>query len=201
MKALLKTAALFAGLLFSLGAGAQSSGGGFGLSKEIELFNFSLNSKSLEIGLNLGQVGSFTGRERFGIGASISYAGVYVDFLHADPQHRYFSYDVDTFWNDNEAFCINAGYWIPVFEWLRIVPLAGYAQTSEGVTDGSTSHYSGDESGSWVHDYTVTPGSREHYFNFGGGISIRPVKYFSINVMATRRAIYGGIVLNFLAFI
>ncbi len=201
MKAILNTAALFASLLVSLGASAQSSGGGFSLSKDIELFNFSLNAKSLEIGMTLGQVGSFTGRTRFGIGASVSYAGVYVDFLHAGPQHRYFSYDVDTLWNDNEAFCINAGYQIPVFEWLRIVPLVGYSQTNEGITDGSTSHYSGDDSGSWVHDYTVTPGSREHYFNFGGGLSIRPVKYLSINVMATRRAIYGGIVLNLLAFV
>ncbi len=183
MKALLTVAVLLAGIFAGTGVSAQGT-----------------NAKTLEIGVTLGQVGSFTDIARFGIGASVSFAGAYVDFLHANPRHKYFSYDVDARWDDNEAFCINAGYQIQILPWLRILPLVGYAQTNEGVTDGTSSYYSGDESGSWVHPYTVTPGSRNHYFNYGGGISIHPVKYFSVNLIATRRAIYGGIVLNLLAF-
>ncbi|MBR6305770.1 MAG: hypothetical protein IKR38_03195 [Bacteroidales bacterium] len=41
-----------------------------------------------------------------------------------------------------------------------------------GITDASTINIKTGEESSYVyHTYTVTPGSRAHYFNFGGGIS------------------------------
>ena len=49
---------------------------------------------------------------------------------------------------------------------------------------------------SWYHTYTVTPGSRVHYFNYGGGVSIQPLKWFSINFAYTRHAIYGGLAID-----
>ena len=45
----------------------------------------------------------------------------------------------------------------------------------------------------------AVPGTRDHRFNFGGGISIQPLKWFSINFSYTRYAIYGGIGLNLIA--
>ena len=79
------------------------------------------------------------------------------------------------------------------------MPLLGYAQTNEGVTDASSINISGnseDETISIYHTYTVTPGSRVHYFNYGGGVSIQPLKWFSINFAYTRYAVYGGIAID-----
>lgn len=164
-----------------------------------QYFDFASNSGRVEVGLALGQPGFSTEYARFGLGASVVAWGVQVDFLIADPQHRYTNTISDTTWNDTMAFCINAGYQIPVLKWLRLAPLAGYTQTNYGVTDGTSVSYDYDD-GSWYHPYKVTPGSRTHYFNYGGGLSIQPCKWFSINAVATRYAIYGAIVLNLTAF-
>ena len=164
-------------------------------------FDFRENSRRLEAGLNIGQAGSFTDYARFGMGANILVGGFYLDFIHADPQHKYDNTISDTKWNDTEVFCVNAGYQIPILNWFRIMPLIGYAQTNDGVTDGSTLSMSADdESPSWYHNYSVTPGSRTHYLSYGGGISIQPCEWFSINAVVTNRAIYGGIALNIFAF-
>ena len=168
-----------------------------------QMFDFSANTPRLEAGLNFGQAGSFTPYARLALGANALFNGVYVDFLKAEPQHRYTNADEvsNTKWNDTVAFCINAGYQIPVFKWLRLMPLLGYAQTNEGVTDGSKVNVDVDETSfDFYHPYKVTPGTRTHYFNFGGGISIQPCKWFSINLIATRNALYGGFSINGLAF-
>lgn len=178
---------------------AEAQGGGVEFSRDFHLFDFSLNTKYLEVGVTAGQAGSFTDRARFGMGASVMVAGVYVDFIHAQPQHKYSPLDGEVRWNDTNVFCINAGYMIPITGWLRLIPLVGYAQTSEGITDGASYEYNADDSHSWYHRYTVTPGSRLHYFNYGGGISIHPCKWFSINAFATNKALYGGLVLNIMA--
>lgn len=49
---------------------------------------------------------------------------------------------------------------------------------------------------SFGHTYTVIPGSRVHYLNYGGGVSIQPLKWFSINLAYTRRAVYGGFAID-----
>lgn len=180
---------------------AQTAGGGF-IEKEYHLFDFTFNASRLEGGVTAGLVGSFTDRTRFGMGGYVLYNGFYIDFLNAEPQHKFHAYETDERWNDNAAFSIHAGYQIPVVKWLRIMPIIGYTQTNEGITDGTTVNMgTGDETASWYHDYTVTPGSRLHYFNYGGGLSIQPCKWFSINLIASRYAIYGGIGLDVMSFI
>lgn len=187
-------------LLSAIGASAQSGGVAL-FEKEVTLFSFEANLSRLEFGINLGQVGSFTDYARFGMGANLMVAGFYLDFLHAEPQHKYDSHVSDTQWNDNQAFCINAGYQIPILNWLRIMPLVGYAQTNDGITDGSSLSVSADEDSlTFYHRYDVTPGSRTHYFNYGGGLSVQPCRWFSVNLIATRYALYGGIGFNILAF-
>ena len=190
---------LLIAIICTISAHAQVSGGA-ALEKEVHLFDFSLNASRLEAGITVGQVGSFTDRARFGLGAYALYNGIYLDFIKADPQHKYNNRLSDTQYNDTAAFIIDAGYQIPVVKWLRLMPLVGYTQTNEGITDGASLNHSYDtDTGStWYHDYTVTPGSRLHYFNYGAGISVQPCKWFSINLIASRYALYGGIGLDLL---
>ena len=196
MKRLLVIIAL---IVVSTGVNAQS-GSGAVLSKEIKLFDFPLNAKRLEAGFNIGQAASFSEYARFTFGANLMIAGVYLDFLSADPEHKY-GPTSDTQWDDHKAFCINTGYQIPILKWLRIMPLVGYAQTNDGITDASQTYwdYDSDTGLSSYHPYKVTPGSRLHYFNYGGGLSIQPCKWFSINLIGTRHAIYGGIGVDLLS--
>jgi len=191
---------IFVALIAAAVSANAQQGAGAEVGKDVNLFSFTLNAYRFEAGLNFGQAGSFSDYKRFGMGANLLLNGVYLDFLAADPQHKYTNIITDTQWEDNVAFCINAGYQIPILSWLRIMPLVGYGQTNEGLTDGSSMYVeSGDDSFNWVHKYTVTPGSRTHYFNYGGGLSIQPCKWFSINAIVTRCAIYGGIGIDALA--
>ncbi|MBR5924663.1 MAG: hypothetical protein IKZ60_04310 [Bacteroidales bacterium] len=188
----MKKIILIALLTISVGANAQ------------QMFDFSWNSPRMEGGFNFGEAGSFTPYARLALGANILFHGFYLDFLKSEPQHRYTNVAEvsDAKWNDSVAFCINASYQIPVFKWLRIMPMIGYAQTNEGITDGSKLDVEVDDySFDYYHPYKVTPGTRTHYFNYGGGLSIQPCKWFSINLIATSRAIYGGFSINALAFV
>ena len=187
----MKKIVLIALLAICFGANAQ------------QMFDFSLNTPRLEGGLNFGEAGFSTPYARLALGANILFNGFYFDYLKANPEHRYTdTHEVsDAIWNDHVAVCINAGYQIPVFSWLRVLPLLGYAQTNDGVTDGSKINVEeNDSSFDFYHPYKVTPGTRTHYFNFGGGLSIQPCKWFSINLIATRTALYGGFSINALAF-
>ena len=154
----------------------------------------------VEAGFNVGQVASFSEYARFTLGANLLFNGVYVDYLSANPEHRY-SPTSDTKWDDHRAFCINAGYQFPIIDWLRVMPLVGYVQTNDGITDSSLTRWEYDEYSATTayHPYKVTPESRSHYFNYGLGISVQPCKWFSVNAIATRHAIYGGIGINVLA--
>ena len=163
-------------------------------------FDFSNNNDRFEAGLCIGQVGSGTHYEGVGIGASVSAFGGQLDYLKYGPQHKYSNRVTDTDWNDTVALCINLGYQFPVLPWFRVTPLAGYAQTNEGITRGNEMYLDGSEYPDWYHPYDVTKGSRSHYFNYGGGVSVQPVKWFSISFAYTRMAIYGSIVLNLTAF-
>lgn len=171
------------------------------LSARAQLFDFSSNSGRFESGFTIGQAASFTDYANFGTGINFLGYGVYVDFLYAAPQHMYDSHVNDTKWNDTEAYCISAGYQVPILPWLRVMPVAGYMQTNEGVTDASTINIKdGENTATFYHDYDVTPGTRIHYFNYGLGLSIQPCKWFSINAIATRYALYGGIGINLTYF-
>ena len=164
-----------------------------------QLFDFSSNNNRYEIGANFGQMAFNTQYARFGLGMNLLAWGVYLDFNMTAAQHKFDRKFSNTQWNDDEFFNINLGYQIPILSWLRVMPLLGYAQTNEGITDASTINISpGEDSGSTsvYHTYTVTPGSRVHYFNFGGGVSIQPFKWFSINFVYTRHATYGGVAID-----
>lgn len=183
----------------SVSAGAQAASGA-SVGKEIKLFDFPLNTMRFEAGINIGQVASFSDYARFTLGANVMVAGFYLDFMSADPEHKY-SPTSNTKWNDHKAICIDAGYQFPINKWLRVMPLIGYVQTNDGITDASETYWDYDEDSgfSTYHPYKVTPGSRLHYFNYGGGLSIQPCKWFSINLVGTRHAIYGGIGVNLIA--
>lgn len=163
-------------------------------------FDFSSNSGRFEGGINIGAAGTTTPRSGFAMGANLMYAGFYLDFIHKSPEHHYANSVEDQKWNDSSAIEINAGYQIPVLSWLRIMPLVGYSQTNEGITDGTRAVWGGDDGLDWYHPYEVTKGTREHRFNFGGGISVQPCRWFSINLIYTRYAIYGGVGLNLWEF-
>ena len=155
------------------------------------------NYKRYEMGMNFGQMAFNTQYARFGMGMNVLVWGVYLDFNMAAAQHRFDREISDTLWDDDEFYNINLGYQIPILSWIRFMPLVGYAQTNEGITDMSTFNINSDEdSTSEYHPYTVTPGSRVHYFNCGGGVSIQPLKWFSINFVFTRCAVYGGIAID-----
>ncbi len=82
------------------------------------------------------------------------------------------------------------------------MPLVGYMQTNEGITDASKLNAEADDDSTVTlyHPYKVTPGSRIHYFDFGGGISVQPLKWFSINLIYTRYSIQGGIGISIQSF-
>ncbi len=168
-----------------------------------QMFDFYSNHGRLEAGINIGQVGMSTPYSRLTLGASVLAYGFFIDFIKGEPQHRYTRNDEvsDVKWEDSVAYCINTGYQIPILDWLRVMPIVGYAQTNDGITDGSKLSADVDEdSVTFYHPYKVTPGTRTHYFNYGGGLSVQPCRWFSINLAATRFAIYGGIGINFMAF-
>ena len=185
--------------LLSLAIGANAQAVYAEVGKEYKLFDFQLNAKRLEFGVNFGQAGSFSPYADFAMGANLLVNGIYVDFLASDPEHKY-ARTSDTKWNDHVVFCINAGYQIPILKWLRIMPVIGYAQTNDGITDASRTIWDVDEySSNTYHPYKVTKGSRSHYFNYGGGLSIQPCKWFSINLIGTAHAIYGGVGIDLLS--
>ena len=170
------------------------------VSASAQAFDLSSNNGRFELGFNAGKIGTSTPYARFGNGINVMAYGVYVDFNIANPQHRYDNHYSDTKWEDDEVLMFNAGYQIPVTSWLRVMPLVGYVQTNEGLTDASTINVTDDTSRTFYHSYKVTPGTREHYFNCGGGISVQPLKWFSLNFIYTRYGIYGGFGINLAAF-
>lgn len=173
------------------------------LSANAQWLDFNNNSHRFSIGFQIGQSAVETDYSKLGLGMSIQALGIHVDFIRVVPEHKYDNHvDPSLQYNDSSSYNINLGYQIPVLPWLRVMPLVGYCQTNYGVTDmGTLNAETSENSTTLYHDYTVTPGSRKHYFNFGVGLSIRPVKYIDIYGVYSRRAIYGGISINLDAFV
>ena len=169
----------------------------FTVCANAQMFDFSSNVHRYEVGFNLGQMATGTPYARMGFGVNALAWGFYLDFNKVPAQHKFDGKFSDRMWEDDESFSINAGYQIPVLRWLRIMPVIGYGQTNEGLTDASTINVeTGENSSTVYHTYTVDPASRVDYFNYGGGISIQPLKWFSVNFVYTRFAYYGGIAIN-----
>ena len=170
-------------------------------------FDFSNNSHRYGIGLEFGAVGTTGMTDTYnyrdlGGGISFNVWGFYIDYIKAGPEHRYDNHVREVQWEDSVAYALNFGYQIPVLSWLRVMPMVGYCQTNYGLTDASTVNVEVDESSaSMYHDYDVTPGSRRHYFNYGVGLFVQPIKWIDVYGVYSRNAIYGGISLNMGAFL
>lgn len=172
------------------------------VAAQAQWFDFSNNNRRLGIGFQLGPSAVGTQYSDFSLGASMNLLGVHIDFLSIRPEHQYDNHVTDTYYADSASYTINLGYQIPVLPWLRLMPIVGYCQTNHGRTDASTVNIENTDeySSQMYHDYNVHPGSRRHYFNYGIGLSVQPIKWVDIYAVASRRAIYGGISLNLGAF-
>ncbi len=179
-------------------------------SASAQLFDFKNNVHRYEIGVNLGMAGVNTSFQNFGYGASLSAWGVYLDFITAGPMYKYDNRVASMndpanvrYLPDSTTTTVNVGYQIPVLPWLRIMPLIGFNINTGGHTDMATHSAETTVSDDYVsvelyHDY-----NREAswtYFNYGGGLVISPIKWFSIYGVYTIHSIYGGISLNLSAF-
>ena len=165
-------------------------------SAKAQWFDFSNNHRA-SIGLNLGVVGyDFTSQgldkniASFGFGANVSVAGVYVDFIYQNPEHRWDRKITEQEYPDQTALTINLGYQIPVLSWLYVTPLIGYSNETWGRTLGNSIGVDS-ESHSIYHDYERD--RIDNHFNYGLGLMFRPIEAFEIGAVATSHALYGTI--------
>lgn len=166
------------------------------MGAKAQWFDFSRNHQDFAVGFNIGVVGyHFDGHidktyAGFGTGISVSLMGMYVDFIYQSPQHRWTSKYAPVVYDDHTALTINAGYKIPVLPWLSLTPLVGYSNETTGKTDCSTINIDY-ESRSIYHDYdreTIT-----NHFNYGIGLSVKPVGWLEIGGVCTAHAVYGNV--------
>ena len=168
-----------------------------------EWFELSENKGRCGLGINMGFVGWNTRYGDFGWGPSINVNGVYLDFLKGGPAHEHYKgQQVEkNLFNDSTVVLANVGYQLPIFPWLRVMPLVGYCQTDAGVTDVSKTY---DEHFAYAvhhyHPYNVTPGTRRHHINIGAGIFVQPAEWLEVYVVGSFHALYGGISINLAAF-
>lgn len=171
----------------------------FSFSAKAQMFDFSNNKEDFTVGLNLGVVGyHFDGQidktyADFGYGISVSILGIYLDFMYQSPEHKWGNKIMPIEYNDHTALTINVGYKIPVTKWLRLTPLIGYSNVTTGITDCSTVNVEY-ESHAIYHDYDV----EEIYphFNYGVGLSLKPIKWIEIGGVCTAHSVYGNISLD-----
>ena len=166
------------------------------ISAKAQWFDFSNNQRA-SIGLNLGVVGydlNSQGLDKsianFGIGANVSFAGIYVDFIYQNPEHRWDRKITEQEYLDQTALTINLGYQIPVLSWLYVTPLIGYSNETWGRTLGNSIGVDS-ESHSIYHDYVRD--SINNHFNYGIGVMFRPIEVLEIGSVATSHALYGTI--------
>ncbi|MBR6049258.1 MAG: hypothetical protein IKP83_03740 [Bacteroidales bacterium] len=169
------------------------------MSANAQWFDFRNNVHRYEIGINLGVAGLGTQFHDFGFGANLSAWGVYLDIVTAGPMYKYDNHvnvGIAAMVPDSTATSISLGYQIPVLPWLRIMPIIGHTHVTSGYTDFSTVNVEVNEnSGQMYHDY-VKQGPARHYWHFGGGLVISPVKWVSIYGVYTTHAAYGGLSFN-----
>jgi hypothetical protein len=174
------------------------------LSAKAQWFDFSQNAYDATIGLNLGMVGYHFGNGQidktysdFGGGVSASLLGVYADFIYQSPEHRWDRKVTQAQYDDHTALAINVGYKVPVLPWLNIIPLIGYSNETTGKTLGNSIGVD-TESHSIYHDYNVE--HRYNHFNYGVGLSVKPIKWLEIGGVCSASAIYGNVSVNLMKF-
>lgn len=170
------------------------------LTAQAQFLDFSQNRYDVTLGLNLGVVGyHFDGSHidktysNFGTGISMSLMGVYIDFMYQSPEHRWGSKIEPRLYQDHSALSINVGYKIPILPFLNVTPMIGYSNETTGVTDCSTVNIDY-ENRSIYHDYDVE--HRYNHFNYGAGISVKPIEWLEIGGVCTAHATYGNISVN-----
>ena len=175
------------------------------LSTKAQWFDFSQNQKRAVVGFNAGVVGYKNVNDipnkslsDLGLGISLNVAGMYADFLYVTPDHMYDSHIVFENWDDHDAFVINVGYQIPIYQnYVFITPLIGWSRVSTGITEGNNIGVD-PESRSIFHKYHST--WRSNDFNYGGMLTVAPCKYFEINAAFTAHAAYAGLAFNLANF-
>lgn len=170
------------------------------LTAHAQWLDFSNNRYDVTVGVNLGAVGyHFNGSHidntynGFGVGVSASLMGVYVDFIYQSPEHRWGNRVEPILYHDHSALTINAGYKLPVLSWLNVTPLIGYSNETTGWTDCGTINIDY-ENRSIYHDYDVE--HRYNHFNYGIGLSLKPIDWLEIGGVCTAHAVYGNISVN-----
>ena len=174
-------------------------------SVKAQWFNFSENQKRAVIGFHAGLVGyndvngiNDMKLTDMGVGVSLNVLGVYADFLYVSPDHMYDSHVVQTNWEDHDAFVINVGYQIPIYQnYVFITPVIGWSRVSTGITEGNNIGVD-PERRSIFHKYHST--WHRNDFNYGGVLTVAPSKYFEINAAFTAHAAYAGIAFNLANF-
>ena len=171
----------------------------FTFSAKAQMFDFSRNSDDFCIGFNAGVVGYDFNNGKldkniagFGLGASISVRGIYVDFIYQKPEHQWGKKFTEIY-DDHTALTINAGYKIPVTYWLSVTPLVGYSNETFGETDCATVDLEQDNR-SFFHTYKAN--ERFDHFNYGLGLSFKPFEFLEFGGVCTSHAVYGNISLN-----
>ena len=174
------------------------------LSAQAQWFDFSENNDRAVVGLNTGLVGyrsvSDLGSAEtwdfadVGVGASLTVAGVYVDFVYVNPDHRFDSHVIMGNWDDHSALTLNAGYQIPIYkDYVFITPMIGWSRVTTGYTEGNNIGVEA-ESNSIYHKYTVEWSRND--FNYGAGLTVVPCRWCEINATCTAHAATLGIGFN-----
>ena len=176
------------------------------ISAQAQWFDFSENMNRAAVGINTGLVGyrnvSDLGSAAtwdfadVGVGVSVAVAGVYVDFVYVNPDHRFDSHVIMGNWDDHSALTINAGYQIPIYKnYVFITPMIGLSRVTTGYTEGNNIGVDA-ETQSIYHKYTAT--WHRNDFNYGAGLTVAPCKWFEINASCTAHAATLGIGFNVL---
>ena len=95
---------------------------------------FKKANNTFNIAIHFGGIGCSQdlGLQEFLVSTTIK--GVYADFGGWPSKHGS-DVDVDV-WDDDKALTCHLGYQVPVTNWLRIIPMVGYAYDVTGTTDG-----------------------------------------------------------------
>ena len=169
------------------------------ISAKAQWFDFSQNLTNASIGFNAGVVGyHFNGQidktyADLGFGVNVSLLGCYIDFIYQSPEHMWDRTITMDEYSDQTALTINVGYQIPVLPWLNLTPLIGYSNETYGRTLGNSIGVD-TENHSIYHDY-VRDGIFNH-FNYGAGLSVKPISWLEIGGVCTAHAVYGNLSVN-----
>ena len=178
------------------------------INAQAQWFDFSENMNCAAVGINTGLVGYRNVSDLgiadtwdladVGVGISFAVAGVYVDFVYVNPDHRFDSHVIMGNWDDHSALTINAGYQIPIYKnYVFITPMIGLSRVTTGYTEGNNIGVDF-ESESIYHKYVAT--WHRNDFNYGAGLTVAPCKWFEINASCTAHAATFGIGFNVMNF-